>query len=306
MEQLLKIPIQKIELSKLGFASSVELSILREDLIHPHISGNKYRKLKYNLLEAKQQNKCQLLSFGGAFSNHISAVAYAGKKYNFQTIGCIRGEELASKIDENPTLSFAKSCGMEFVFLTRAEYKDKKDKDFLLDLQSKHPNAFIIPEGGTNAFAIKGCEEIITPEMSEFDFICCPVGTGGTISGLINAKFSHQKILGFPALKNADFLHQIIQQFTSNNEYEMINTYHFGGYAKITDELINFVNLFNAQYNIPLDPIYTGKMLFGIIDLIRNNKFKENSKILAVHTGGLQGIEGINKKLKQQQKQPIL
>jgi 1-aminocyclopropane-1-carboxylate deaminase len=301
-----EIAIQKIDVVKIGIQSSVELFVLREDLIHPHISGNKFRKLKYNLLEAKNQKKEMLLTFGGAYSNHISAVAFAGKKYGFKTMGWIRGEELEDKINENSTLQFAKSCGMEFCFMDRELYRNKEKKEFLAELTKKFPNAYIIPEGGTNNLAIKGCEEIVTPKLKVFDRICCAVGTGGTIIGLINAKYPHQKVLGFPALKNYFGLSAIIENHTNDKNYDLMVDYHFGGYAKITDELVSFVNDFKLHFNVPLDPIYTGKMLFGIIDLIKKNKFKENDKILAIHTGGLQGIEGINQKLKNQNRQQII
>ncbi len=298
--------IQKVELSKIGCFSSIEVSILREDLIHPFISGNKYRKLKYNLEEAIFHKKEMLLTFGGAYSNHISAVAYAGKLYGFKTLGIIRGEELKSKIQENSTLRFAESCGMEFVFIDRETYRKKEEPDFLINLEIKYPKSYIIPEGGTNTLAIKGCEEIITQELSDFDFICCSVGTGGTLAGLIKAKYPNQIILGFAALKDSSWLPEAILKYTSNKEYQLIDDYHFGGYAKITDELISFVNNFKTQYDIPLDPVYTGKMVFGVVDLIKKNRFREKSKILVVHTGGLQGIEGMNKILEKQNKQQII
>ncbi|MFC0602951.1 1-aminocyclopropane-1-carboxylate deaminase/D-cysteine desulfhydrase [Winogradskyella pulchriflava] len=275
-----------------------QVFIKPEYLIHPFISGNKYRKLKYNIETSKSQGKSTLLTFGGAYSNHIAATAYAGKVYNFKTIGIIRGEELRSKITTNPTLKFAQSNGMQLEFVSREAYKNKSKVEFLEELQSKYGDFYSIPEGGTNALAVKGCEEILDNEDAKFDFICCSVGTGGTISGLINASKPHQKILGFPALKG-DFLKQDICKFATKENWELITEYHFGGYAKIKPELITFINTFKAKYNMPLDPIYTGKMLYGIFDLIEKGFFPENSKILAIHTGGLQGIEGMNLKLKQ-------
>ena len=276
-----------------------------EYLIHPYISGNKYRKLKYNLADAKQKGKNTLLTFGGAFSNHISAVASAGKEFGFKTIGIIRGEELASKIDANPTLSFAKHCGMTLKFISRNQYKHKTDADFIACLKQEFGDVYLIPEGGTNALAIKGCEEILGKADEVFDFICCSVGTGGTISGLINAALPHQKIIGFPALKG-DFLQEEITKFVTNKNWELNTDYHFGGYARATDELIAFINRFKSLYNIPLDPVYTGKMMYGIYDLIKKGYFPKQAKILAIHTGGLQGIEGMNVKLKQQNKPLIV
>ena len=273
------------------------LSIKREDLLHPYISGNKFRKLKYNIEEVKRLNKSTLLTFGGAYSNHILAVAAVGKEYGFKTIGIIRGEELVNNIENNPTLSKAKEFGMEFDFISRDNYRNKNDENFIATLKLKFGDFYLLPEGGTNLLAIKGCEEIVTSEDDAFDYICCAVGTGGTISGVINCSKHCQKVLGFPALKG-DFLQEDIRKFANKENWELINDYHFGGYAKTTNELIDFMNEFYTQYQIPLDPIYTGKMVFGVFDLIKKNYFPENAKILILHTGGLQGINGMNLVLK--------
>ena len=284
----------------LELPNGISLYIKREDLIHPFVSGNKFRKLKYNLLEAKTQNKDTLLTFGGAFSNHIAAVAYAGKDKGFKTIGIIRGDELRDKISENPTLQFAENCGMQFEFVSREEYRLKGENHFLEKLKMKFGDFYLIPEGGTNELAIKGCEEILTENDADFDFICCAVGTSGTISGIINSVLDHQKVLGFPSLKG-DFLQDEIRNFVETQNWELITGYHFGGYGKVSEELIAFINQFYAETKIPLDPIYTGKMVFGVIDLISENYFPANSKILLIHTGGIQGIQGMNIKLKKKQ-----
>ena len=284
--------------------STLKLSIKREDLIHPFISGNKYRKLKYNIIEAKRNNAKSLLTFGGAFSNHIAAVAYAGKEYGFNTIGVIRGEELESKKELNPTLKFAKQCGMKFKFISRENYRNKAHTNFINTLRGEFDNFYLIPEGGTNTLAIKGCREILLPSDTDFNYICCAVGTGGTISGIINASNINQNVLGFPALKNNN-LHEDIRKFATQENFELINDYHFGGYGKIKPELITFINWFRKSHNIPLDPIYTGKMMFGIFDLIEKGFFPEGSKILAIHTGGLQGISGINEIL-MRKKMPLI
>lgn len=277
--------------------NGISLVIKREDLIHPFVSGNKFRKLKYNLLQAKTENQSTLLTFGGAYSNHIAAVAYAGKENGFQTIGVIRGDELADKIASNPTLKFAQECGMQFEFVSREAYRLKTEAAFLEQLEQKHGSFYLIPEGGTNAFAVKGCEEILTKEDTVFDYVTCAIGTGGTISGIINSALPHQKILGFPALKG-DFLQDEIRNFVQNDNWELITDYHFGGYGKVNTDLVDFINRFLEKTKIPLDPVYTGKMVFGIVDLIEKNYFPENSKILLIHTGGLQGIQGMNLKLK--------
>ena len=285
------------QLINIEFPNEITLHIKREDLIHPFISGNKFRKLKYNLLQAKAEKKSKLLTFGGAFSIHIAAVAYAGKENNLETIGIIRGEELESKISENPTLTFAQNCGMKFEFVTREVYKTKATNTFIEDLKGRYGDFYLVPEGGTNSYAVKGCEEILTDEDYDFTHICCSIGTGGTISGLINSAKAHQKIIGFPALKG-DFLSDDIRKFATNSNWEVQLDYHFGGYAKINEELIRFINDFYKQTNIPLDPIYTGKMMFGIVDLINKGYFPKGAKIIAIHTGGLQGIEGMNNNLK--------
>ncbi|WGK94705.1 MULTISPECIES: 1-aminocyclopropane-1-carboxylate deaminase/D-cysteine desulfhydrase [Flavobacterium] len=279
------------------FPKGISLVIKREDLIHPFVSGNKFRKLKYNLLQAKAENQSCLLTFGGAFSNHIAAVAYAGKEHGFQTIGIIRGEELGTKIESNPTLKFAQECGMQLEFISRENYRLKTEAFFLEQLGKKYGSFYLVPEGGTNALAIQGCEEILTNEDAFFDYIGCAIGTGGTISGIINSALPHQKVLGFPALKG-DFLQDEICNFVQNENWELITDYHFGGYGKVNAGLIDFINWFFEQTQIPLDPVYTGKMVFGIVDLIKRNYFPENAKILVIHTGGLQGIQGMNLNLK--------
>jgi 1-aminocyclopropane-1-carboxylate deaminase len=285
---------QKISLEN----TNVSLYIKREDLLHPYVSGNKFRKLKYNLVQANSENKKTLLTFGGAFSNHILAVAAAGKEHGFKTIGIIRGEELKDKIAENPTLKKAQDLGMVFEFVDREIFREKNSPKFIQQLAEKFEDFYLIPEGGTNELAVKGCEEILTTTDEKFDYICCAVGTGGTISGLINCSKNSQQVLGFPALKG-DFLREDICKFVSKSNWDLITDYHFGGYAKVSEELILFINDFYQKYKVPLDPIYTGKMLFGVMDLINKNYFPENSKILVIHTGGLQGITGMNNLLKQ-------
>lgn len=291
--------IQKID----SFKNNISLFIQRDDLLHPIVSGNKFRKLKYNILEANRLNKQIILTFGGAFSNHIVATAFAAKKANLQSIGIIRGEELANQ-KLNKTLQFAKDYGMEFEFISRENYQNKTKTFFLKELELKYPNSLILPEGGSNELAVKGCSEITKNHQNQFDFIAVAVGTGTTIAGICNASKKNMKILGFPALKG-DFLENEICKFAKNKNWQLITDFHFGGYAKTTPELISFLNHFYNKYKIPLDPIYTGKMMFGIFHLIENNFFPENSSIIAIHTGGLQGIHGINLQLKNKNLETI-
>ena len=292
----MKTPNQKIQLGLLQ-TFGISLTIKRADLIHPVISGNKFHKLKYNLLKAREDNKEALLTFGGAYSNHILATALAGKEYGFKTIGIIRGEELADKWHSNPTLSAAHNAGMKFQFSSRKEYRRKSEATYISELYKFYGNIYILPEGGTNDLAVRGCGEILTGEDTNFDFICSSVGTGGTLSGLINSAQPHQKVLGFPALKG-DFLQKDIRKFVNKENWELINQYHFGGYARVSVTLINFINNFKEQTGIPLDPVYTGKLLYGVTDMIKNNYFQVGTNILVIHTGGLQGIAGMNTKLK--------
>jgi len=286
------------------FKNQISVYIKREDLIHPIVSGNKFRKLKYNLIEARAKQHTQIITFGGAFSNHIAAVAFAGQERGFSTVGVIRGDELVDKIASNPTLAFAEKCGMKFEFVSRAAYQNKNDFSFLEKIRDKYGDFYLIPEGGTNELAVRGCEEILQAEDVQFDYICCSVGTGGTIAGLINSIGAQQKVLGFPALKG-DFLKNEIRNFVKNNRWDLIEEYHFGGYGKVDAVLINFMNTFYSKTKILLDPIYTGKMVFGVMDLIQKNYFREGSKILMIHTGGIQGVQGMNNKLKNK-KLPLL
>ncbi len=293
-----QIPITKINDPLLG-KRRIALHIKREDLIDPYISGNKFRKLKYNLIEARKQGFHTLLTFGGAYSNHIHAVAYAGEKYNFNTIGIIRGEQ---SLPLNPTLRDAQSFGMKLHHISRTEYKEKNEDKFINTLKDKFGGFYLVPEGGSNTLAVKGCTEIVTDEVIEFDHICCASGTGGTLAGIIAGLEGEKKIWGFPALKNGGFLKDIINNLIrgysskSYTNWDLVLDYHFGGYAKFDHALIAFINDFNKKHKIPLDPVYTGKMVFGIYELINKGCFREGEKILAIHTGGLQGIRGFNER----------
>jgi len=296
-QQLPPIPLQQIKLDFLE-EKNIQLYVLREDLIHPTISGNKWRKLLYNLQEAKNLGKQQLLTFGGAFSNHIAATAAAGKQFGFKTIGIIRGEE---HLPLNPTLQLAYENGMQFHYVDRTFYREKKyDVLFLETLKEQYGDFYLVPEGGSNAFAVKGCTEIIKNINIDYDIICCACGTGGTIAGIIASVDETKQVIGFPALKGGEFLKNDIQQLLADYQQQFsveinhpnwsLNTdYHFGGYAKRTKELIEFVTFFNEKHNIPLDYIYTGKMLFGIYEMAKMSAFFNGKKIVAIHTGGLQG-----------------
>lgn len=279
----------------------VSVYIKREDLLHEHISGNKFRKLKYNIFEAKALKKETILTFGGAFSNHITATAYAGRLFGIKTIGIIRGDELGNDLEHtlatNDSLKFAAAQGMQFKFVSRTVYREKTTKVFIDKLKQELGDFYLVPEGGTNALAIKGCEEILTQKEEKFDYICLAVGTGGTISGIIKKAKKNQIILGFPALKGGFLQTEIIKYVDDRVNWELIGAYHFGGFAKINETLVNYINNFKKKYEVALDPIYTGKMMFGVQDLIKNNYFKKGTKIVVIHTGGLQGIKAMNNRL---------
>ena len=277
------ILISKIKNNLLN-EKNISLDILRLDLLHPHISGNKWYKLKYNIEQALLENKQVLLSFGGAYSNHLHALAYAGFLKNIKTIGIIRGEKI-----ENDTLKDCKKWGMDLYFISREEYRLKNEKSFLQKIKQKFSNAYIIPEGGGNVLGAKGCEEILTNVDSKmYEIVCCAVGTGTTLAGIINSSKS-KKVLGFCALKNGEYLKQDIEKFTQKKNWELIHSYHFGGFAKTNSVLMDFIKKFEFEQNFQLDVIYTSKMIFGVLDMIEANIIREGSKILVIHSGGLQG-----------------
>lgn len=271
------------------------ITLKREDRLHPTVSGNKFRKLKYNLLQAQAAGHNTLLTFGGPYSNHLAATAAAGKIMGFKSIGVVRGEEPRKP---NPTLRFCQSQGMKLFPISRAAYKNKERPDFVRHLHDLWGSFYLIPEGGNNALARKGCEEILSEDERDFDVIACAVGTGGTLAGLIQSALPHQTVVGFAALKNQN-IEQDIRQWTNKNRWIVNCDYTFGGYAKVTPPLIDFINTFNKNFKTPLDPIYTGKLLFGIFDMIKNKQWVWGKKILVLHTGGLQGIAGMNEKLEQ-------
>jgi 1-aminocyclopropane-1-carboxylate deaminase/D-cysteine desulfhydrase-like pyridoxal-dependent ACC family enzyme len=274
----------------------IELYVKREDLIHSEIMGNKWRKLKYNLEEAKTKNADSIVTLGGAFSNHIYALAAAGNIFDIKTVGIIRGEELTA--NSNATLQFAASKGMELRFVERSTYTSYRQNPEKLGID--YPNSYLLPEGGTNKLAVDGCKELVQEITIPFDVIALPIGTGGTFCGVLDGVNESQTVLGISSLKG-NFIKEDIQHLMTNfrinkSNYQIETNYHFGGYGKIKPELIDFINWFKEIFNIPLDPIYTGKCFFAVWDMINSGKFEKNIKIILLHTGGLQGISGFNRK----------
>lgn len=282
--------------------NNIEVYLQREDLIHPFISGNKYYKLKYNLEKAKEKNKETILTFGGAYSNHIHAVSAAAKLFGFKSIGIIRGEEYKPL---NPTLQFAVDNGMKLYYLDRKTYRNRTEKSFREEIAKQFGDVYILPEGGTNELALKGTGEILQNIKTDFDYLCVPVGSGGTLAGLITGLYDSKKAIGFSSLKGGEYLSGTISELISNSSIRKFDNwiinhdYHFGGFAKISRELIEFVNWFKDNNNIQLDLIYNGKMMFGINDMISKKYFTSNSRIVAIHTGGLQGLSGMKSKIEK-------
>ncbi len=278
--------------------NNVRLFIKREDLLHPVISGNKWRKLKYNLIAAKEAGESTLLTFGGAYSNHIHAVAGAANEYGFKSIGVIRGEE---HLPLNPTLHDAQELGMQLHYLDRTSYRQKHNVEVINSLVEEFGPFYLIPEGGTNELAIKGAAEIVTNIEKEYDYFCLACGTAGTAAGIISGLAGEAQVIGFSVLRG-DFHQQEVKNWLSTmgqvglSNWQINTAYHFGGYAKYDLRLINFINDFKKSNSIQLDPIYTGKMLYGVIDLIAQGEFPGKVRILVIHTGGLQGIKGFNQR----------
>lgn len=271
----------------------MQLLLKRDDLIHPDISGNKWRKLKHNLAEAHRLGHTTLLTFGGAFSNHIAATAVGAQLFGFKAIGIIRGE---AHYQSNPTLSFAKSHGMLLDFVSREAYAAKDDPQFIEMLVAKYGAIYVIPEGGANELGVLGCSEIMDELPESVDAIATAIGTGTTFLGLLKNSKPHQQTLGIAVLKGFEAFELSVRHDLDEFDGKILHTYHFGGYAKYTAELIQFINDFKGHTGIALDPIYTGKMMYGVFDLITSGYFAKGTTVVALHTGGLQGIAGFNER----------
>lgn len=280
-------PIQVLDDERLD-AAGVRLLLKRDDLIHPDLPGNKWRKLKYNLEAAQAADAPRLLTFGGAYSNHIRAVAAAGSQYGFDTVGVIRGEAYDPL---NPSLQLAVDHGMRLTYLDRQTYRRKLDSDVVADLRREFGDFYVIPEGGSNALAVRGCAELVGEITEDFDVICCGVGTGGTLAGIAAGLKPGQRAIGFSSLKGGEFLsddvgalqHEALGEVTANWEIE--TGYHFGGYAKSTSELAAFIDDFESRHGLRLDWVYVAKMVCGLYDLVAQGRFDAGTKLVAVITG---------------------
>jgi 1-aminocyclopropane-1-carboxylate deaminase len=282
-------PVQQIN-DKLFDEQGISVFIKRDDLIHPIISGNKWRKLKYILKKAVEENKIHLVTFGGAYSNHLLATAAAAAKFGFKSTGIVRGEDV-----NNNTLFLCRLHGMHLIFVGRESYRDKPE--LFTKYFGDDADAFFIGEGGASPEGAKGCAELVDELTDTYDHIFCACGTGTTAAGIINGLQSHQLATVFnavPVFKNGGFMKDEIDQYlTTPTQYQLHTEYHFGGYAKVDDELIAFIKRFVADTGILIEPVYTGKMLYAIYDLTSKGYFKPGSKILAIHSGGIWGLLGM-------------
>lgn len=282
-----KPPLQELN-DSLFAEKNVHVSVLRLDLIHPEVNGNKWYKLKYNLEEAKKNNYTRLLTFGGAWSNHLPATSAAGKILGFNTIGIVRGEELNTQ--SNASLKRCADNGMHLHFISREAYHKKEEPAFIEQLKKQFGEFYLIPEGGSNELAVHGAAEIVNEINVPFDFICTACGTGGTLAGIASALNEKQKVIGFAALNAVNYFDNQIKKLLNRKHLpdtvELIHNYHFGGYAKTSTELKTFSEHFFQKFNIQPDPVYNSKMYYGIFDLISKGFFEAGSAIICLHTGG--------------------
>ena len=298
-----KISLQRIE-NEITTSHKINLYVLRLDTIDFYAGGNKFFKLKYNLEESKKQGHKNLLTFGGAWSNHLAAVAAAVGSQQLEMIAVIRGEEPKEYSD---TLRYCKEKGAHLHFVSREDYRKKTEKEFIDELKNKFGDFYLLPEGGSNTLAVKGCAEILNFINIDFDFICCPVGSGGTFAGIFSGLKEKQQVLGFVALRGGEYLEETINNLVEcplprggdvhlfGQRGSLLYDYHFGGFAKTTPELLCFKKDFETQFDFELDYIYTSKMFYGIFELMKKNFFSEGSTIVVIHTGGLQGNQGFEK-----------
>jgi len=287
-DPVLRLPSPLVELDDDRFTRhGVRLYLKRDDLIHPQLRGNKWRKLKYNLTAARDQGHTRLLTFGGAFSNHISATAAAGQHFGFETVGVIRGEQ---HLPLNPTLAAAVDAGMELTYLDRTTYRRKIEPDVLATLRSRFGDFYLIPEGGSNALAVRGCAELPAEIDLDFDVICCSCGTGGTLAGIAGGLNPGQRAIGFAALRG-DFLPTEVDRLQReafgrpSDNWTIENGFHFGGFARRTPELDAFIVDFADRHTITLDRVYVAKMLYGLLTLTAAETFAPGTTVIAVITG---------------------
>ena len=293
-------PLQELS-DPLFEKAGIKVFAKRDDLIDPEISGNKWRKLKYNF---RQAGNLPILTFGGAFSNHIAATAALCGRSGKKSVGVIRGEKPAVL---NTTLKKAEEYGMLLHFVSRPDYRLKEEPDFIEDLHDLFGDFYLIPEGGANIEGVRGSAEIVKEIEIDFDFMISAVGTGTTLAGMLASPGKNQNQIGIPVLKNGGYLkkniNNLLKDFCNDGGLPfpkkgcfLLTDYHHGGYARISNKLIDFIRYFYRQHGIKTDPVYSGKSAFALYDLIEKGKFPSGSKVVWLHCGGLQGIEGMEKR----------
>lgn len=285
------VPIQQVKYV-LPTGQPFQFSAWREDLNHPLLQGNKFWKLKYNIEEVLKSPSNTLLTFGGAYSNHIHACALAGKLNSIQTIGVIRGEEPKTY---SPTLQFARDQGMKLHFVSREAYNRKNEPNYIETLHTQFGPFHLVPEGGSNALGLKGCEEWGKQLANTADIYCLAAGTCCTAAGIAKALLYTQpgaEIWAFSALKNGSFLKDEAEYIThmALPNLHVITDYHLGGYAKYSTELLHFIRQMKSEHNLPLEQVYTAKTVFGLLEMAANNRIPINKRVCFIHTGGLQGL----------------
>jgi len=299
---LIKTPSPVVHLDdKVARQAGVSIYVKRDDLLHPEFGGNKWRKLKYNLQACCQQQASGILTFGGAYSNHLLATAAAGAASGIPTIGIVRGEPASA---DNPTLRRASALGMQLQWVDRATYRQRHSATYWQDLRARYGEVYIVPEGGSNVRALAGVAELVVEmraQLPRFDVICCPVGSGGTLAGIVGALAGAETAMGISVLRGADYLVREVERLLGvpdlRGRWQINDTYHCGGYARVTRDLVRFCDDFAAHHGIPLEPIYSGKMMYGIFDLISRRRWPPETVLVALHTGGLQGLAGMENRL---------
>ena len=287
VKRVLAVPVEYLNDDRLQ-AKSVQVWLKRDDLIHSEVPGNKSRKLKYNLLEAITQDYSALLTFGGAYSNHIRATAAAGYACGISTIGIIRGEQ---HLPLNPSLAYAVSRGMRIGYLDRVAYRTKTNPDLIAALRQEYGSFYLLPEGGTNELAVRGCSEIPAELELDFDVICCPCGTGGTLAGIAGTLRVGQQAIGFSALKGAEFLERDVAELQQrtfgacSQNWRIEHDYHFGGFARNNADLEAFITEFQLRHGLRLEWVYVAKMMYGLYALIERGDFAPGTRVLVVMTG---------------------
>lgn len=297
----------QIVISKIVLAGR-EVDVLRLDLLHPIYGGNKFYKLKLNIQKAKELGYSKILTFGGSHSNHIFSTAAFCKENNISCVGVIRGRQ--EEWNDSPTLVSARQNGMVLHFVSGEIYRKKEDTEFVSDLKQKFGPVYLIPEGGNNEFGVLGCTEILQAELKEYDFVFCACGTAATFSGLLVSASAHQRIIGISVLKGENklidsanhwlrlFDKQMIKEDDRLNASTIINSYHFGGYASYSQELVEFKNRIESSYGLPLDHVYTSKLFYAVNDLLNKMEVFKNKRVLVIHSGGQQGNFAFEKRYK--------